>query len=161
MQEAVGIGLGNHFIHQGEAGVSPDQGLFRLAAQHVRPVPPGRRQAGQLPVVPGVDAVGDTLLRLLQHRENIADLIQLGLARFAPGHVQPQRFGLPGGKRLLHGGKLQAGSGYIHGFISLHGNRFLSLRTSKAQLSPLFYEKATEKAIPKSCTNCWPPNYAA
>ena len=129
----MGIGFGNEIIHQGQAGASAGNGLFHPAAQDIGPIPPGSRQTGQLPIVAGVDSVGDALLRLCQDSQYVADHVQLRAPRLAPGHVQLQPPGLPGIQLLLHLTQLLLQTGGIEILIRLHDDSPFSLPVHRGQ----------------------------
>ena len=96
MQQTVGISLCNRIIHQGQAGGTADEAFFGLAAQNIGKERLCCRQAGQDAVVANIRSVHDTVGRVGQNRQNIADQVQLCFSRFAAGHVQLQSFGLQG-----------------------------------------------------------------
>ena len=78
--------------------------LLRLAAEDVRPQRLCRRQTRQLAVVAGVDAVHLTVLRGLEHRQNVRYEIELLLAGLAARHVQLERLRLEIVKMRCDGG---------------------------------------------------------
>ena len=96
VEQAVGIGTGHHVEHHIQGSRAADEHLIRLAAQHIRPVPPGTGNTRQFAVIPGVHAVVEAVLRSLQHGQKAADQIQLLLGGLTAGHIQIQPLRLAG-----------------------------------------------------------------
>ena len=86
--QAVGVGLGNHVVHELEAGAAADEALLGSNAQDLGKELLCRRKAGQLAVVAGVDAVDLAVGGVAEHGEDAGDQIQLLPAGLAPGHVE-------------------------------------------------------------------------
>ena len=100
VQQAMGIGPGNHIKHHIQAGCAANKDLLRLAAQNIRPIFPAAGQAGQLTVVAGIQAVNDAIVPILQHGKNVAYHIKLQLGRLASSHIQLKALGLAAFKML-------------------------------------------------------------
>ena len=96
VEQTVGIGAGHHVEHHIQGSRAADEHLIRLAAQHIRPVPPGTGNTRQFTVIPGVHAVVEAVLRSLQHGQKAADQIQLLLGGLTAGHIQIQPLRLAG-----------------------------------------------------------------
>lgn len=90
VQQAVGPGLGDQVIHELQAGGAAHEALLRLAVQNFGKEALGGRQAGEVPVVAGVDAVAFAVLRLGQGGEDAGDQVELLLAGLAASHIQLQ-----------------------------------------------------------------------
>ena len=104
VQKPVRICLGDGVVHERERRVAADETLLRLAAEDVRPQRLCRRQTRELAVVAGVDAVHLTVLRGLEHRQNVRYEIELLLAGLAARHVQLERLRLEIVKMRCDGG---------------------------------------------------------
>ena len=96
VEQAVGVGTGHHVEHHIQGSRAADEHLIRLAAQHIRPVPPGTGNTRQFAVIPGVHAVVEAVLRGLQYSQQAADHVQLLRGGLAPGHIQIQPLRLAG-----------------------------------------------------------------
>ena len=98
------IGLGNGIVHKLQAGVSADKAFACLAAQKIGKQLLRSTQAGELPVIAHVGLIQQAVCRVVQHGQHVGNQVELLLARFAPGHIQPkvhipQRF-ISGAKTL-------------------------------------------------------------
>ena len=88
MVEAVSIGLGDRVVHQLQGCAAADDALFGPAVENNGKELSRALQAGKLAVVSRVDAAVDAVARGGEHRENIADHIELLGTRLAAGHIQ-------------------------------------------------------------------------
>ena len=96
VEQPVGVGTGHHVEHHIQGSRAADEHLIRLAAQHIRPVPPGTGNTRQFTVIPGVHAVIVAILRGLQYSQQAADHVQLLLGGLTAGHIQIQPLRLAG-----------------------------------------------------------------
>ena len=75
MKQAVGVGLGDGIVHQGQTGVTADEALLGLAAENIGKHPLGCRQTGQLAVVACLNSIGYTPGGVIEYREDITDTL--------------------------------------------------------------------------------------
>ena len=88
--KAVRIALADQIVHERQRRVAADEALLRFAAEYVRPVFLRFLEAGKLPVVAGVDAAGNAVLRGFEDAQDAGDEVKLLPAGLASCHVEFQ-----------------------------------------------------------------------
>ena len=118
--QAVGVGLGNHVVHELEAGAAADEALLRGDAQDLGKELLCRRKAGQLAVVAGVDAVDLALGGVVDDGQHVGGQVKLVGAGLAAGHIQGELFGAERVKLGTDLLQLRFALGLGHLFVGVH-----------------------------------------